>query len=52
MGRKDTHAMNRIPPSKRIRSQIEALMNGGFEDQEDLLSQLVRWIRIVEHETT
>jgi len=34
--------MNRIPPSKRIRSQIEALMNGAFEDQEDLLSQLVR----------
>lgn len=34
--------MNRIPPSQRIREQIEALLNGAFEDQDDLLNQLVR----------
>jgi putative transposase len=34
--------MNRIPPSQLIREQIEALLNGAFEDQDDLLSQLVR----------
>jgi len=34
--------MNRILPSKRIRSQIEALISGGFEDQDDLPSHLIR----------
>jgi putative transposase len=34
--------MNRIPPSKQVDAQIKTLLNGAFEDQEDLASQLVR----------
>jgi len=34
--------MHRIPPSRQVEAQIEGLLNGAFEDQEDLASQLVR----------
>jgi len=34
--------MDRIPPSQQVEARIEDLLNGAFEDQEDLASQLVR----------
>jgi transposase-like protein len=34
--------MNRIPPSERIRKELDQLLNEGLEGQENLLSTLVR----------
>ncbi len=34
--------MKRIPPSQRLREEIERLLEGAAEDQQDLLGQLVR----------
>ena len=33
--------MNRIPPSERIQKQIEALLQGDWEDKEDLVTKLL-----------
>jgi len=33
--------MNRIPPSKRIQKQIEALLQGDWESKEDLVPKLL-----------
>jgi putative transposase len=33
--------MNRIPPSERIQKQIEALLQGNWEDKEDLITKLL-----------
>ncbi len=32
--------MKSIPPSQQIRQQIHAIMDGGWEDEEDLVTQL------------
>jgi hypothetical protein len=34
--------MVRIPSSQQVQAQVRDLLNGAFEDQEDLASQLVR----------
>jgi hypothetical protein len=40
MGRKESHAMNRIPPSERIQQQIDALLKSNIANGEDPVSQL------------
>ena len=41
-GQKGPHAMQRIPPSQKIRQRINDLLNNGLEGEEDIMTHLFR----------